>query len=90
MKLSIVIKLKSRKSNLKISSNAHTKKWSAVYIDDHITKNIPDLARKQENINEKDLLSSTWTKVIIEAKERTPEQCNMIAIVMAVALFSVV
>ena len=55
MKLSIVLKLKSRKAKLRILSNAKNLRGSDVYINEHLTRQNADLARKIENIEEKDL-----------------------------------
>ena len=83
MKPSIVLKLKSRKAKLRILSNAKKLRGCDVYINEHLTRQNADLARKAREYRRKGLILSTWTKncnVIIRTKGQTPEQCKVIAI----------
>ena len=80
MKPSIVLKLKSRKAKKKILSNAKKFRGSDVYINEHLTRQNADLARKAREYKRKGLILSTWKKncnVIIRTKGQTPEQCKV-------------
>ena len=83
MKPSIVLKLKSRKAKLKILSIAKKLRGSDVYINEHLTIQNADLARKAIEYKRKGLILSTWAKscnVIIRTNGQTPEQCKVITI----------
>ena len=62
MKPSIALKLKSCKAKLKILSNAKKLRGSDVYINEHLTRQNADLARKAREYKRKGLTLSTWTK----------------------------
>ena len=83
MKPSVVLKLKSRKAKLNILSNAKKLRGSDVYINEHLTRQNADLARKAREYKRKGLILSTWAKncnVIIGTKGQTPEQYKVVPI----------
>ena len=67
MKPSIVLKLKSRKAKLRILSNAKKLRGSDVYINEQLTRQNADLARKARQYRRKGLILSTWTKTAMSS-----------------------